>query len=142
MNDLYENELSADNPDEEPTPDNKPSFIQIIIINILQLIAIRRFKMNIMPVTMKWLVHRIKEKFRKEEVSKVAVCDIQTMLNSNINAVSMHELLNKGYTHIIAEVNSSGKVIDIELLRDSNDVPDEQVDYFINRTGEGIVVIS
>ena len=42
----------------------------------------------------------------------------------------------------MATVDNSGKVSDVEVIRDTNDTIDEEVEQFINRTGKGMVVVT
>ena len=42
----------------------------------------------------------------------------------------------------MATVDESGKVSDVEVIRDTSDSIDDEVDQFINRTGEGMVVVT
>lgn len=99
----------------------------------------------VVVLTIKWLRNKIKEKLAKRNVSKVAVGDLEHMIETCDNQVSMDELdklVESGYSQVMAEVDDNGKVENVEVIKDTSNVIDYDVEQFINRTGEGLVVIS
>ncbi|MBD5142040.1 MAG: hypothetical protein HDT22_00260 [Ruminococcus sp.] len=96
-------------------------------------------------LTVKWLRNKIKEKLAKRNVSKVATGDLEQMIKNCENQTSVKELDNlvdAGYSHVMAEVDDNGKVENVEVIKDTSNEIDQNVKQFINRTGEGMVVVS
>lgn len=96
-------------------------------------------------VTFMWLKEKIKEKLAKSNTKKVAVADMDELIESCDNTVTLDQLEklhDEGYTHMIATVNTDGKVDDVEVVKDKSDIEDSEVAQFINRTGEGMVVVT
>ncbi len=65
---------------------------------------------------------------------------IKALGNADITD-QLKTLFNEGYTHLIATVNNRGKVKGVEVIRDTSDTIDKEVEQFTNRTGEGMVVV-
>lgn len=96
-------------------------------------------------LTIRWLKNKIKEKLAAKNAKKVAVADLDELIESCDNTVTidqLEELSDEGYTHLIATVNTSGNVNDVEVIRDTSGTIDEEVEQFINRTGDGMVVVT
>lgn len=116
-----------------------------LILSIAAVIALGIFIAYAVIVTIKWLANKIKEKIRKKKAEKVAVGALQEMVNSCTNTASLDELdsiVDEGYDYVIADVDKNGNISDVELVKDKSQFGDAQVDQLINKTGEGIVVIS
>lgn len=113
-------------------------------------VAIGKAIIRLIKFTMKWLKNKIKEKLAKRNTNKVAVAAIEDMVQSAMETSSnemtmdelnaMEDLSDMDCTHVMAEVDSNGKVTDVELI-DADNV-DNNVKNLIDRTGEGMVVIS
>lgn len=96
-------------------------------------------------VTFSWLKKKIKKKLSARNVEKVAVANLDELVGQCDNpetVAHLKELSDAGYTHLIATVDVSGEVNDAEVVRDTSRSPDEEVAQFINRTGEGMVVVT
>ena len=95
-------------------------------------------------LAMDWLVNKIKNKIQKAKTQKVAVADIQEIIDKCENKASLADLEkfaeDKNATHLIAEVDYSGNVTGVEAV--GVEKVDKRVYDMINRTGEGMVVIS
>lgn len=116
-----------------------------LIAGIVGLIAAGCLVAYAIVLTFRWLKNKIKEKLAAKNAKKVAVADLDELIESCDNTVTIDELeklSDEGYTHMMATVNENGKVNDVEVIRDTNDTLDDEVDRFINRTGEGMVVIT
>lgn len=99
----------------------------------------------LIKLTLTTLRNKIKEKLAKRNLRKVAVGDLQKMVDNCKNQSSISELdtlIDQGYTHVIAGIDNNGKVTDIEIGKDELQGSDQQVADYINRSGEGMVVIS
>lgn len=96
-------------------------------------------------LTMRWLKNKIKEKLAAKNAKKVALADLEELIESCDNTVNidqLEDLSDEGYTHLMATVDDNGKVNDVEVIRDKSDTIDDEVDRFINRTGGGMVVVT
>ena len=116
-----------------------------LIIGIIGLIAAGALVAYAIVLTFRWLKSKIKEKLAAKNAKKVAVADLEELIESCDNTVTvdqLEELSDEGYTHLMATVDESGKVSDVEVIRDTSDSIDDEVDQFINRTGEGMVVVT
>lgn len=116
-----------------------------LIAGIVGLIAAGCLVAYAIVLTFRWLKNKIKEKLAAKNAKKVAVADLDELIESCDNTVTLNqleELSDEGYTHLMATVNENGKVNDVEVIRDTNDTLDDEVDQFINRTGEGMVVVT
>ena len=116
-----------------------------LIAGIVGLIAAGCLVAYAIVLTFRWLKNKIKEKLAAKNAKKVAVADLDELIESCDNTVTLNqleELSDEGYTHLMATVNENGKENDVEVIRDTNDTLDDEVDQFINRTGEGMVVVT
>lgn len=115
--------------------------IAIVAAGVIAGLAI--FK--IATLVFSWLVNKIKQKLAKRNISKVATCEIQEMVKNCNNQATIDEMMalqNQGITHFTAEVQDDGTIPadGLEILNVEKE--DQQTHDFINRTGEGMVVIS
>lgn len=115
--------------------------IAIVAAGVIAGLAI--FK--IATLVFSWLVNKIKQKLAKRNISKVATCEIQEMVKNCNNQATIDEMMalqNQGVTHFTAEVQNDGTISDdgLEVLNVKKE--DQQTHDFINRTGEGMVVVS
>lgn len=116
-----------------------------LIVGIVGLIAAGCLVAYAVILTFRWLKNKIREKLAAKNAKKVAVADLDELIESCDNTVTidqLEELSDEGYTHLMATVDDNGKVDDVEVIRDTNDSIDAEVDRFINRTGEGMVVVT
>ncbi|MCD8222965.1 MAG: hypothetical protein LUD07_12450 [Clostridiales bacterium] len=116
-----------------------------LIVGIVGLIAAGSLVAYLVVLTFSWLKNKIKEKLAAKNVKKVAVADLDELIESCDNTISIDELedlSDKGYTHLMATVDENGKVSDVEVIQDISDTIDEEVSQFVNRTGEGMVVVA
>lgn len=116
-----------------------------LIAGIVGLIAAGCLVAYAIILTFRWLKNKIKEKLAARNAKKVAVADLDELIESCDNTVTidqLEELSDEGYTHLMATVDDSGKVNDVEVIRDTSGTIDEEVEQFINRTGEGMVVVT
>lgn len=118
-----------------------------LILSIIGLVAAGSLVAYAVVLTIKWLKNKIAEKLAQKNAKKVAVIDVGTLINECENKISLDELnnlnnlANEGYTHMIATVNNSGKVEDVEVIEDTSDTIDREVKELINRTHEGMIIV-
>lgn len=116
-----------------------------LIIGIVGLIAAGALVAYAIILTIRWLKNKIKEKLAAKNVKKVAVADLDELIKQCDNTVSiddLEKLSDEGYTHLMAIVDETGKVDDVEVIQNTSDTIDDEVDQFINRTGKGMVVVT
>lgn len=90
-------------------------------------------------LTIGWLKKTIRGKIQKKNVAKVAFMDFQKLVEECPNEISLDELLEEGCTHIMATVDGSGKIDEIDLFKDIGD-GDNEVDRMLG--SEGMVVVT
>lgn len=116
-----------------------------LIAGIIGLIAMGCLVAYAIVLTIKWLRNKIREKLAKRNVKKVAVTDLQQLIDECDNKVSMKDLDNlvdDGYTHLMAEVGYDGNIVgDVEVIQDQNDTVDRDVEELLNRTNQGMVIV-
>lgn len=116
-----------------------------ILAGLVGLIALGCLVAYAVILTIKWLKNKIKEKLAKKNVKKVAVADLEELINECDNTVSLSsldELVDEGYTHMMADVGYDGQIVgDVEVIKDQNDTIDREVDELINRTKQGMVIV-
>lgn len=112
---------------------------------ILGLIALGIIATTVVALTVTWIVRKIKEKKALGYVKKVMVTDIRELANSCDNTVTLDqldELVDKGYTHIMADVNSTGEVVgEVEVIKDTNQTLDDEVEKLLGRKGMVVVEV-
>lgn len=114
-----------------------------IIAGIVGLIALGCLVAYAIVLTFRWLKNKIKEKLAAKNAKKVAVADLNKIIEECDNTVSLSDLENlsdEGYTHLVATVGTDGKVSDVEIIEDMSSSIDAEVEQLINRTGRGMVV--
>ncbi len=116
-----------------------------ILAGLIGLIALGCLVAYAVVVTFKWLKNKIKEKLARKNVKKVAVADLEELINECDNTVSLsslNDLVDEGYTHMMADVGYDGKIVgEVEVIKDQNDTVDRDVDELINRTRQGMVIV-
>lgn len=93
-------------------------------------------------LSMSWISDKAKEQFEKTNVKKVVVCDLEKVIelrNDKADTSELKNIADEGVSHIIAEVDVNGNVIEMEGIV-VEDIEDD-VQKLINKTGEGMVVI-
>ena len=116
-----------------------------LLAGIVGLIALGCLVAYAIVLTIKWLRNKIKEKLAKKNVKKVAVADLEKLIEECDNTVSLNELddlVDEGYTHLAVEVGHDGKVVgDVEVIKDENESIDRDVEELLNRTNQGMVIV-
>ena len=116
-----------------------------LIAGLVGLIALGCLVAYAVVLTFRWLKNKIREKLAKKNVKKVAVADLEELINECDNTVSLsglNDLVDEGYTHIMADVGYDGKIVeDVEVIKDESDTIDREVDELINRTRQGMVIV-
>ncbi len=114
-----------------------------LLIGIAAVAALVTVVVKLTLMAMNWFKNKIKEKIRKRNAEKVAAVDLQEIIDNTDNTMSMdafEELADEGATHLFATIDSNGEVMDVEAVG-AKEVS-EDVENLINRTGEGIIVVS
>ncbi|MCM1228381.1 MAG: hypothetical protein NC320_13340 [Clostridium sp.] len=102
---------SVKNESEEKTKENTSS--------IATAIAAENIFSDKVALTAKWFKNKVKKIFnKKKNVEKVAAATLEKLFEECPNDVSWEELLDEGYTHVIASVDYNGKIDDVELIKD------------------------
>ena len=116
-----------------------------LVVGIIGLIAAGCLVAYAVVLTVRWLKNKIKEKFQKKNVKKVAVADIQELVNNCDNSMSLkdlEDLTDEGYTHMMVDIGHDGNVVgDLEIIQDKNDSLDEDVEELLNRTKQGMLIV-
>lgn len=116
-----------------------------LVLGIISLVAAGCLFAYAIAVTMKWLRNKIAEKLKQKNVKKVAVADLQELVDSCNNTMSLddlNELVDEGYTHMMADVGYDGQIVgDIDFIKDTNDSIDEDVEELLNRTNQGMIIV-
>ena len=116
-----------------------------LIAGIVGLIALGCLVAYVVVLTIKWLKNKIKEKLQKKNVKKVAVADLEQLIDECDNSMSLKELddlVDQGYTHMMVDVGYDGKVVgEVEVIKDESDNIDRDVEELLNRTNQGMVIV-
>lgn len=110
-----------------------------LIFSIAAVIAAGCIIATIIKLTINWLKNKIKEKIQQKNAKKVAFMDLEKMVEECPNEMSLAELLDEGDTHIMATVDSNGKIDEVEIFKDEG-FGDSEVDRMLG--SEGMVVIN
>ena len=114
-----------------------------LILGIAALAAFITIVVKLTLLAMSWISNKVKEKLKNRNTQKVAVGDINKIIESCDNQIAIDELekiADEGVTHIVADVDYNGNVESVEAY--DVDRIEGRADDLINRTGEGLVVIS
>ena len=116
-----------------------------LIAGIVGLIALGCLVAYVIVLTIKWLRNKIREKLSQKNVKKVAVADLEELINECDNTVSLSDLddlVDEGYTHLMVDVGYDGKIVgDVEVIKDKNDSIDKDVEELLSRTNQGMVIV-
>lgn len=116
-----------------------------LIAGIVSLIALGCLVAYTIVLTIRWLRNKIVEKLKNKNVKKVAVADIEDLINGCENTTSLKDLdnlLDEGYMHMMVDIGHDGKIVgDVEVIKDLNDTIDSDVEELLNRTNQGMVIV-
>lgn len=116
-----------------------------LIVGLVGLIALGCLIAYAVVLTIKWLRNKIAEKLAKKNVKKVAVADLEELIDECDNTVSLNELnklADEGYTHMMVDVGYDGKIVgDVDVIKDENDTIDQDVEELLSRTNQGMVIV-
>lgn len=90
-------------------------------------------------LTIRWLKNKIKELMAKKNVKKVAALELEKLIDECPNQRTLDDLMDEDYTHVVASVNGSGKIEDVEVIKDTGD-GDYEVDELLG--DERMVVVT
>lgn len=89
-------------------------------------------------LTIRWLKNKIRELLAKRNIKKVVAMDIERLIEECPNQKTLDDL-EDDYDMVVASVNDSGKVEDIEVIKDDGG-DDYKVDEFLG--DNGMIVVS
>ncbi|MCM1228380.1 MAG: hypothetical protein NC320_13335 [Clostridium sp.] len=70
--------------------------------------------------TAKWFKEKVQKMFNKRKnAKKVAAVKLEKMVEECPNEISLDNLLDDGYTHVMASVDYNGKIDDVEIIKDT-----------------------
>ncbi len=113
-----------------------------LFLTIVGLITIGAIITYAVSLTFRWLKNKIKEKLAAKRVKKVAVADLEELIDKCENRVSvdaLDNLVNEGYSHVMVEVDNNNKIDNVEVIQDTNDYLDEDVKRLLG--SQGMVVV-
>ncbi len=115
-----------------------------LIAAIAAAVAIGIIVSHIIKLTVSFISNKVREKLKQRRTQKVAVGDLDVIKNQCQNKTSVAELEKyvneENATHVFAGVDENGHVVDIEMV--GAETIDSNANALINRTGEGMIVIS
>lgn len=115
-----------------------------LIAAIAAAVAIGIIVSHIIRLTVNFISNKVKEKLKQRRNQKVAVGDLGIIINQCQNKASVEELEKivneENATHVFAGVDENGHVVEIEMV--GAETVDSNANALINRTGEGMIVIS
>lgn len=114
-----------------------------LVAGIAAVAALITVVVRLTILAMDWISNKVKEKLRQRNTQKVAVGDLNKIIQSCSNQVSVDELerlASSGVSHVIADVDAYGNVGEVEGVH--ADSVETSVSNLIDKTGEGLVVIS
>lgn len=76
-----------------------------------------------------WLKKKIQAFIAKRNIKKVAAMDLEKLIEECPNQISLEQLMNDGYTDVIAGVDENGKVQDVEIVKDYSNDPEVDKTY-------------
>lgn len=89
-----------------------------------------------------WLRDDAKKKLNRPGITAVAVGDLRKMVELYPTVPEWKQLLEEEATHIIATIGNDQSITGAEFIKDISEFPDVALDEYINKTGEGMVIIS
>lgn len=101
-------------------------------------------KISVKPVnfTFDVLVSESKKQLTRPEVARVAVCDLKKLAKLNPNVSEWSQLYINDVTHMIVTISHSDEITEAYFYHDLSNYGNKQVDELINKTNEGMIVIS
>ena len=115
-----------------------------MIAMILGMIALGLVVFTAVALTCAWILKKVKEKKLLQNVKRVMIADIQRLVNSSDNTITLDQLdalANKGVTHVMVDIDASGDIAgEIEAIKDTNRQLDDEVDKLLGR--ERMVVMT
>lgn len=108
-----------------------------MILAILAFLAIAGAVTYVIKVTFNWLRNKIKEKLKKRNTKKVFMSAVENLANECDNVRTLDELNN--YDFVMATINDKNQVEDLDLIKDTNDKLDEEIDRLLSSKREVVI---
>ena len=105
--------------------------------NFLDKISVKRVNF-----TFDVLVSESKKQLIRPEVARVAVGDLKRLAKLNPNVPEWSQLYINDVTHMIVTIGHRGEITEAYFYHDLSNYGNRQVDELINKTGEGMIIIS
>ena len=116
-----------------------------IFLAILGLIAAGCIVAYVVSLSVRWIVGKIREKKAMRNIAKVAVAEIDTLVRECDNTVALADLdalTSQGYSHVMVDIDTSGKIVgNVEVIRDTNDTLDADVEKLLGKKGMVVVEV-
>lgn len=90
-------------------------------------------------LTIRWLKDKLRVLLSKKNIRKVAAIELEKLIEECPNQKTFADLCDDGYDMLIASVNESGTIEDVEVIKDESS-GDIEVDEFLG--DEQMVVIT
>ena len=110
-----------------------------LLLAIAGIIALGTLVTYVVALTIRWLKNKIRSMLAKRNIKKVAAMDLEKLIDECPNQKTLDDLYDDGYDKVIATVNNSGKIEDVEVVKDTSG-GDCEVDAFLGN--EQMVVVS
>ena len=116
-----------------------------LFLAILSLIAAGCIVAYVVSLSVRWIVGKIREKKAMRNIAKVAVAEIDTLVRECDNTVALADLdalASQGYSHVMVGIDTSGKIVgNVEVIRDTNDTLDADVEKLLGKKGMVVVEV-
>lgn len=111
--------------------------IKPTVENLLDKLSVQ--KVNL---TFDVLTKEVQAKFQEPDVAQVAVCNLKQLVILQPTVPEWKNLHESGITHMMITIGYDKEIKAAYFYQDLCNGTDVQVDQFINKTGEGMVVVS
>ena len=95
-----------------------------------------------MNLTFDVLTKEVQAKFQEPDVAQVAVCNLKQLVILQPTVPEWKNLHESGITHMMITIGYDEEIKAAYFYQNLCNGTDVQVDQFINKTGEGMVVVS
>ena len=111
--------------------------IKPTVENLLDKLSVQKVKL-----TFDVLTKEVQAKFQEPDVAQVAVCNLKQLVILQPTVPEWKNLHESGITHMMITIGYDEEIKAAYFYQDLCNGTDVQVDRFINKTGEGMVVVS
>lgn len=108
-----------------------------MLVAILAFLAAAVAVTYVIKVTFNWVRSRINEKIKKRNAKKVYLATVGKLVEECDNKRTLDELNN--YDFVMASVNNQNQVEDLDLIKNTDDKLDEEVDRLLSSKREVVI---